>query len=157
MAKISLSIPVRWSDLDAYGHINNARMLTLLEEARIKAFWSNDQSESGADEELLRSAKILTGAPSSPSITLIAGQRIEYVKPLEWTGEDIRVDLWIGQLGGASLEVSYEVFAPDGELVAKATTAIVIVDAKTGKPCRISDDDRAALSKLVEEPVAFRR
>ena len=99
MAKISLSIPVRWSDLDAYGHVNNARMLTLLEEARIKAFWSNDQSESGADEELLRSAKILTGAPSSPSITLIAGQRIEYVKPLEWTGEDIRVDLWIGQLG----------------------------------------------------------
>src|SRR5699024_3847970 len=92
MAKISLSIPVRWSDLDAYGHVNNARMLTLLEEARIKAFWSNDRSESGADEELARSAKILTGDPSSPSITLIAGQRIEYVKPLEWTRQDNRHD-----------------------------------------------------------------
>src|SRR5699024_6602883 len=116
-----------------------------------------ERGAPGGEGELARSVQILTGDASSPSITLIAGQRIEYVKPLEWTGEDIRVDLWIGQLGGASLEVSYEVFAADGELVAKATTAIVIVDAKTGKPLRISDDDRATLSQLVEEPVAFRR
>ena len=27
--------PVRWSDMDAFGHINNARFLTLYEEARI--------------------------------------------------------------------------------------------------------------------------
>ena len=26
---------LRWSDLDAYGHVNNARFLTLYEEARV--------------------------------------------------------------------------------------------------------------------------
>ena len=26
-------VPVRWSDMDAFGHINHARMVTLMEEA----------------------------------------------------------------------------------------------------------------------------
>lgn len=157
MAKISLPIPLRWSDLDAYGHVNNARMLTLLEEARIKTFWSNDHSEVGENSELLRSAKVLTGGTDSPTITLIAGQQIEYLKPLEWTGQDIRIDLWLGRMGGASLDVCYEVFAPDGELVAKAMTAVVIVDAASGAPRRLSAEDRETLSALLDEPVRFRR
>src|SRR5699024_1528274 len=36
---LDLPIPVRWTDLDAYGHVNNAAMVRLLEEARIAAFW----------------------------------------------------------------------------------------------------------------------
>src|SRR5690625_5623612 len=39
MAHLDLDIPVRWTDLDAYGHVNNAAMVRLLEEARIAAFW----------------------------------------------------------------------------------------------------------------------
>ena len=41
MTRLHVPVPVRWSDLDAYEHVNNARMLTLLEEARIAAFWSD--------------------------------------------------------------------------------------------------------------------
>src|SRR4029453_11919256 len=37
--RLHVPTPLRWSDLDAYGHVNNARMLSLLEEARIPAFW----------------------------------------------------------------------------------------------------------------------
>lgn len=157
MAKLSLRIPLRWSDLDAYGHVNNARMLTLLEESRIKVFWAHDKSTQDVDQDLLRSAKVLVGGEEEPTITLVAGQRIEYLKPLAWTGEDVRVDLWLGAIGGASLDVCYEVFAADGELVAKATTSMVIVDAETGTPRRLGDDDRAALSRLLDEPVTFRR
>lgn len=157
MAKLSFSVPLRWSDLDAYGHVNNARMLTLLEEARIKAFWARDQSETGADPELLRSAKILSSGTNSPTITLVAGQRIEYLKPVEWTGKDLRVDLWLGEIGGASLLVCYEVFDHANDLVAKATTSMVIVDAHTTQPKRLSEEHRQQLSKLLDEPVAFRR
>src|SRR5699024_8335059 len=153
MAKISLSIPVRWSDLDAYGHVNNARMLTLLEEARIKVFWSHDKSTQDVNQDLLRSAKVLVGGNGSPTITLVAGQRIEYLRPLAWTGEDVRVDLWLGAIGGASLEVCYEVFSADGELAAKATTSMVVVDAESQTPRRIPEGDRGALSQLLEEPV----
>lgn len=157
MAKISLRIPVRWSDLDAYGHVNNANMFTLLEEARIKAFWENDQRAPEVDEALLRSAKVLTSGPASPTITLVAGQRIEYLAPLEWTGQDITVQLWLSQIGGASLEVAYEVFAASGDLVARATTSMVTVDASTNKPQRIPEKDREALSQLVDDPITFRR
>lgn len=38
MTRLHVPIAVRWSDLDAYEHVNNARMFTLLEEARIAAF-----------------------------------------------------------------------------------------------------------------------
>ena len=31
--------PLRWSDMDAYGHVNNARFLTLYEEARVALFF----------------------------------------------------------------------------------------------------------------------
>jgi acyl-CoA thioester hydrolase len=35
---LDIPVPVRWTDLDAYGHVNNAAMVRLLEEARIAAF-----------------------------------------------------------------------------------------------------------------------
>lgn len=157
MAKLTLHIPVRWSDLDAYGHVNNARMFTILEEARIKAFWGNDQSDTGADDELLQSAKILSAGAGSDTITLVAGQRIEYTKPLEWTGEDLRVDIWLGSIGGASMEACYEAFDSRGDVVAKATTSMVLVDAKTGRPLRLTEEMRTNLSRLLDEPVTFRR
>ncbi|AAT89120.1 conserved hypothetical protein [Leifsonia xyli subsp. xyli str. CTCB07] len=46
--RLHVPIKLRWSDLDAYGHVNNAEMLRLLEQARIEAFWlTEDQTGSG--------------------------------------------------------------------------------------------------------------
>ena len=106
MTRLHVPVPVRWSDLDAYEHVNNARMLTLLEEARIAAFWSDPAG--GAPTAVLE-----TG-PGAPSITLVAGQRIEYLAPIPFHREPLDVELWIGRLGGASLEVCYEIFSPPG-------------------------------------------
>ena len=39
MTRLHVPVPVRWGDLDAYGHVNNVAVLQLLEEARIAAFW----------------------------------------------------------------------------------------------------------------------
>ena len=38
MSITSTLVPLRWSDMDAYGHVNNVQYLRLLEEARITAF-----------------------------------------------------------------------------------------------------------------------
>ena len=50
MTHFDITVPVRWSDVDGYGHVNNATMLRLLEEARIRAFWmpSDEQQALGA-------------------------------------------------------------------------------------------------------------
>ena len=106
MTRLHVPVPVRWSDLDAYEHVNNARMLTLLEEARIAAFWSDP--EGGAP------TAVLDTGPGSATITLVAAQRVEYLAPIPFPREPLDVELWIGRLGGASLEVCYEIFKPGG-------------------------------------------
>ncbi len=151
--RLHVPVPLRWSDLDAYEHVNNARMLTLLEEARIAAFWSDP--EAGAPTAVLE-----TG-PGSPTVTLVAAQRVEYLVPIPFHREPLDVELWIGRLGGASLEVCYEIYSPAGSgdraLYTRAATTMVLVDRVTGEPRRVSDEARAAWAPYIEEPVAFRQ
>lgn len=155
MAKLTLNVPMRWSDLDAYGHVNNARMLTILEEARIKTFWAGNYGDDFDAPELAEAAKVLGGGEGVHM--LVAGQRIEYVRPLEWTGADLKIRIWLGTIGGASLEVCYEVIDHIGELAAKATTSMVLVNSESGTPQRIPTEQRERLAALVDEPLQFRR
>src|SRR5699024_3757403 len=158
----SVPIRMRWSDLDAYGHVNNAAMLTLLEEARIETLWSVDPADEVADESdaeaaARRVAEVLSGGAGSASRTLEARQASGDSAPLAYTQRPIAVDLWIGRIGGASLEVCYEVFAPAGTSCARAATSIVMVDAAPGRPRRLSPGERDALGALLDEPLQFRR
>ena len=69
------------------------------------------------------------------------------------------MQLWIGRLGGASLEVCYEVWSPEGTephtLYSRAATTIVLVDAASQRPRRINDTERAAWEPYLDEPVQF--
>lgn len=165
MTRLHVPVPLRWSDLDAYQHVNNVAMLRLLEDARITAFWRHPEA---ADGEEWPTAVLDTG-PHATSHTLVAGQQIEYLRPLGFSRTPVRVEMWIGSIGGASLEVCYEVHdgvpggfdrtgpASGGKAYVKAATTIVVVDAATGAPRRIGDDERAAWETYLEEPVTFRR
>ena len=154
MTRIHVQIPLRWSDFDAYAHVNNAEMLRLLEEARIQAFWRPDEgSAPGAD------TAILDARPGAEMIGLIARQEIEYLAPIPYMRAPIDIEMWIGRMGGASLEICYELFSPVGVspriLYTKAATTLVMVTAATGRPQRITDDLRTAWAPYVEEPVTF--
>ena len=153
--KLHVPIGLRWSDLDAYGHVNNAAMLRLLEEARIQAFWVNDDAE----EAVGGTTAVLDGRPGADTLTLIARQEIEYLAQIPYLRQPLDVQLWLGRLGGASLEVCYEVLSPLGmepqTLYSRAATTIVLVDAATQRPRRINDHERAAWTPYLEEPVQF--
>ena len=153
--KLHVPIGLRWSDLDAYGHVNNAAMLRLLEEARIQAFWVNDDAE----EAVGGTTAVLDGRPGADTLTLIARQEIEYLAQIPYLRQPLDVQLWLGRLGGASLEVCYEVRSPLGmepeTLFSRASTTIVLVDAATQRPRRINDHERAAWTPYVDEPVQF--
>lgn len=153
MTRLHVAVPLRWSDLDAYAHVNNARMFTLLEEARIAAFWGG--GENGAP------TAVLTTGPGADSVTLIAGQQIEYREQIPFVREPIDVELWIGKLGGASLQVCYEVYSPSGHeqrtLYVRASTTIVLAHRETGAPRRITDAERLAWEPYLEPPLEFRQ
>ena len=73
----------------------------------------------------------------------------------------IDIEMWIGRLGGASLEVCYELYSPTGVaprvLFTKAATTLVMVTAATGRPRRIPDELRLLWAPYVDEPIAFTR
>ncbi|MBI5161396.1 MAG: acyl-CoA thioesterase [Micrococcales bacterium] len=150
MTRMHVPVPLRWNDLDAYGHVNNAAMFVLLEEARIHAFWSTD-------EALAQS----TMREGSGTLSLVARQEIEYVAPIPYLRDPLDVQMWIGHLGGASFSACYEVHspasAPDDVLYARAQTTMVLVDVSTQRPRRLTDAERTAWEPYLEEPVAFTR
>jgi acyl-CoA thioester hydrolase len=156
--RLHVPTPLRWSDLDAYGHVNNARMLSLLEEARIQAFWVSDDTTEHA---VGASTAVLDASPGAETITLIARQEVEYLAPIPYQRLPLDIELWIGHMGGASLDVCYEVYSPPGTeprtLYTRAVTTIVLVDAANERPRRITADERAAWEPYLGESLEFRR
>jgi acyl-CoA thioester hydrolase len=153
--RLHVPTSLRWADLDAYGHVNNASMLRLLEEARIQAFWVADHSEGAVGA----TTAVLDGRPGSDTITLIARQEIEYLVPIPYQRQPLDIQLWLARMSGASLEVCYEVHSPVGvepsTFYTRAATTIVLVDGKTDRPRRINESERLAWAPYLEEPVRF--
>jgi len=158
--RLHVPISLRWSDLDAYGHVNNAAMFGLLEEARIHAFWAGDETFTGASDNVAPITRIFRGGPDADTITLIARQQAEYLAPIPYLRDPLDVEMWIGSLGGASMDVCYEIFSPTGVtprvLFARALTTIVVIDAAAQKPRRITDSERAVIEQIVDAPLVFR-
>ena len=154
-SRLHIPIHLRWGDLDAFNHVNNTSMLKLLEEARVRAFWKPEAGEQAPDTAILESG-IDQGV-----LTLIARQEIEYLAPVPYQRRPLEVQMWFGKLGGSSLEVCYEVHnAPastDRILYARSTAVIVLVDAATGRPVRISPEMREAWEPYVGEPISYAR
>ncbi|GGL72210.1 thioesterase [Curtobacterium citreum] len=150
---------MRWSDIDAYGHVNNSAMLRLLEEARIVGFWGHDPADANGEGDL--PDPIIDGRPGSGTMTVIAAQRLEYLASIPYLRRPLDVQMWIGRIGGASIDVSYEVWSPVGVepavLYTRATTALVMVDAATNRPRRLTAVERAACEQFAEPPVEFSR
>ncbi|MBO3084567.1 acyl-CoA thioesterase [Cellulomonas fengjieae] len=162
MTRLEVPVQLRWSDMDAYQHVNNVEMLRLLEEARIEAFWSHPVAADGSRVESAWPTAVIDAGPGADVSTLVARQEIEYLKPLGYRRTPVIVEMWLGHLGGASLDVCYEVrdAGPDGPervTYARALTTLVLVYARTGAPRRIDPQQRAAWSQYLEEPVTIRR
>ena len=140
--RITVPVQLRWGDLDAQAHVNNVTMLKLLEEARVRVLWDGDD---------------WTG---DGIVTLIARQEVEYLSPMPYTADPVRIELWVSRIGGSSIELSYEILPPAGAgdaPYAKATGVIVFADATTGRPTRLTPAMRTQWEQYLGEPVALRR
>lgn len=141
---ITVDIPVRWGDMDAYGHINNVQIVRLMEEARVMVF--GVPSGTGQLDETTPVARInLLDGVADGVMTLISEHTVKYRRQLSYRGTAIRVAVAVEQVKGASVEISYRFF--DGETVAvEATSTMVFVHETTGMPVRLTPEQRAALA-----------
>ena len=126
---------MRWSDMDAYGHVNNVVYLTYLEESRVDMLFALD-SESGA--------KALSQG------VLVAAHEIKYKRPLVYHPRGVDIELWVGAIKGASFEIRYEVHDED-TLFATASSVLVPYDLVAERPRRVSPRERAFLEQFVED------
>lgn len=136
-------VPLRWSDMDAYGHVNNVEYLRLLEDARVIGF----REWFGQERSLLDTGVI------------VSRHEIEYLAPLTYRPEPIEVDMWVTGTHGAGFNLGYAVRDPESlgdRVYAVAETGLVLYDFTTARPRRLSDEDRAALAVHAGEPVEFR-
>ena len=83
MSRFVAQCAMRWSDMDAYGHVNNAAYLAYLEQARVSMFFDRYDSsfERGTVVNITKSAT---------------------VKPVVYHAEPLRIELWIDEIRAAS-------------------------------------------------------
>lgn len=152
--KVHVPIKLRWSDIDAYGHVNNVEMLRLLEQARIEAFWKTI-ARPAIDQQNVSSPF------DSDTLTFVLRQEAEYLKPIPYMRESLDIQLWLGRLSGASIDVCYEVYSPAGgkpqTLFARAITTIVLIDQSTKAPRRITAQEKKVWNTFCETPLVMRK
>jgi len=128
--------PMRWSDMDAYGHVNNVVYLTYLEEARVDMLFT-----IGAE----------LGAKALSEGVLVARHEIDYRRPLVYHPRGVDIDLWTDAIKGASFEIRYEV-RDDETVFAKAASVLVPFDLTAQRPRRVSPEERAFLERYLPLP-----
>ncbi len=126
----SCPVEVRYSDVDAMDHVNNAVYVTYLEHARLR-LWRERFGFAG-------------GATEIPII--IARVVVDYRSPIGLRDE-VEVGIGILRTGHTSFAFSYRIEA-SGRLAAEAETVQVHFDYAAGKPCPITAELRAQLAAL---------
>ena len=129
------SVHVRWADLDAFGHINNAVYLTYVQEARADMTW------------YLRQARGLT--PLFKDM-VVARAELDFVEAIYVGGVELDVAIWVERIGNASFVLSYEM-SRNGVLHARAKTVQVAVSMETFKSRPINEVEREFLNEYFEE------
>jgi acyl-CoA thioester hydrolase len=154
--RLHVPIPLRWGDLDAYGHINNVETLRLIEEARVRSFWRGQP-----DDPDPQPTAVLDLSADSGVWSLVSRTEIEYLVPMPYSREPIDIEVWLGRIGGANIEICFELYSPVGVvprvLFARATASIVTVDAASARPTRIPAELRELAAPYIEEPISFTR
>ncbi|MEU0048602.1 thioesterase family protein [Streptomyces sp. NPDC006309] len=121
--------PLRWADMDAYGHVNNVVFLRYLEEARIDFLFRPDKDFKQG--------------------SVVARHEIDYKRQLVHRHEPVDIELWITEIRAASFTLSYEV--KDGDLVyVRASTVIVPFDFDAQRPRRITAEEREFLREYMD-------
>jgi acyl-CoA thioester hydrolase len=127
---------LRWSDMDVYGHVNNARMLTLYEEARVAMMFTGARR---------------AGLTSIEEGVVIARHEVDYLRPVDY-GDRVRIEMWLEEIRPSRFVVGYELFAGDA-VASRARSVCVPFDLAAGRPRRLTDAERAFLTPWLAVPV----
>lgn len=118
-------IELRFSDLDAYGHVNSAIYFTYLEAARVKLF------------------RVPFGALKHQGIQLlVARAECDYKIPIT-LGDEVNVTLWLAKTGRTSFDLEYRLHDGKETTYATARTTMVCFDSVKSTTVPLPESIRA--------------
>ena len=124
-------VEIRWSDVDAYQHVNNAVYATYLEECR--------------DEWVDR---VLADAGDSWDFVL-ARVAIDFRRELRLEDEEVVVSCELVRIGNSSVTLAEQVRTRDGELSAEAEAVLVARDRELGRSRPLTQVEREAFERAL--------
>ncbi len=131
---VEVPVTVHWGDMDALGHVNNARYFTWFESARMALF-----------------ERVCLAATGSPEIgPILAHTRCDFLAPVTYPAE-IVAGTRVSRLGNTSFGMDYAVWTEGdgpGKPVARGEGVIVLVNYDSGEKVPIPDDLRQRLAQL---------
>jgi acyl-CoA thioester hydrolase len=137
VAPFVAQVPMRWTDQDVYRHVNNARAVTLLEEARVA---------------LIFDAAAADGVDTFPVGLLVVGLHVDYRRQIPYRSGTLRVAMEIDEVRAASFRICYEMHdGPDATdaVAVRAWTRMAPYDLAAGHPRRLSAEERAFVGRWV--------
>jgi acyl-CoA thioester hydrolase len=135
--------PMRWADLDQLGHVNNVIFVDYLQEARV------DMLRVHAPDA--RAGKLADGV-------VVVRHSVSFETPLTFSSgsvhrQSVHIESWITEIRAASFTIAYEVVTGAGEqrvTFARASTVLTPYVFDTGRPRRITAEERIGLERYLE-------
>ena len=123
-------VQLRWSDPDSLGHVNHARALSLIEDARLA------MGDRGPDHR---------------TDVILARLEVDYLRQLYYrSGERLVVRSWVGRLGTKSFTVRQEL-VQDDEVAIRADVVMVQFDYASDRARAMTDDERTHWSQFLAD------
>ena len=130
---VVVTLPVQWGEMDALGHVNNARFFAWFESARIALF---------------RRVGVLADRPRDIG-PILATTSCDFIRPVQYPCT-VSVGVRVSAIGRTSITMEYAVWLdghPD-ELCAKGTSVAVLVDYGAMAKVPVPPEIRAAIAAL---------
>ena len=131
----SITLKVRGYHLDMYGHVNNARYLEFLEEAR----WS-----------LIENHIDLAEFEKAGLAFAVVNININYRKPA-FRDQILKIESGLAKIGNTSAVIHQKIFLAEYKIkIADADVTFVIINLKSQKPIRFVGEYRKMLEHLTK-------
>jgi len=123
--------------MDSLGHVNNVTYVDYLQEARV---------------DMLRIHAPDSGGAALADGVVVVRHDIEFLAPLTFRPEPVRIETWVTRIGAASFELQYEILdeGADGtrHVYTRAATVLAPYVFTAERPRRISPDERRTLQRF---------
>jgi acyl-CoA thioester hydrolase len=125
--------------MDSLGHVNNVTYVDYLQESRV---------------DMLRVNAPATGGEQLAEGVVVVRHEVEFLRPLVFRPEPVRIESWVTRIRVASFTMAYEILdeLPDGErhVYTRARTVLTPYVFTHERPRRIRDEERAVLEQFLE-------